>query len=197
MIPRPFVVLRAGAARASYGPPVPVPHQHGNPAMTLAPSDDARRYAVFDLSGRTLALPASSVLRFLPVPALERPPAMPPVLAGVFRLHGQVVPVLRLDRLLGLEETPIGLYTPLLLLDRGDGPLAVAAQCVHGIVAAPESHEIAEDLSFDGCALAMIPFAGRSAVVLDPTRLLTTAEERLLETFRSQAEERLAQWQAP
>ena len=165
--------------------------------MTVAQPDDAARYAVFDLSGRTLALPASAVRRFLPVPALERPPATPPTLAGVFRLHGRIVPVLRLGQLLGLGETPIGLYTPLLLLDRDDGALALAVERVHGIVAASDAQEVAEDLSFEGCALAVIPFASGTATVLDPDRLLTFAEERRLEDFRAQAEERLAQWQAP
>lgn len=164
--------------------------------MSGAQFDDPGRYVVFGLSGRTLALPAATVARFLPVPALETPPALPPVVAGLFRWHGRVVPVLRLDRLLGLAESAIGLYATLLLLERSDGPLALAVERVHGLVAA-EAQEIAEDLSFEGCALAVIPHGGGTATVLDPGRLLTLAEERRLEDFRSRAEERLAQWQAP
>jgi len=158
--------------------------------------DERGRYVVFGLSGRTLALPAAAVGRFLPLPALEAPPALPPVVAGVFRWHGRVVPVLRLDRLLGLEDSTLGLYATLLLLERDDGPLALAVDRVHGIAdAAPQ--EIAEDLSFEGCALAVIPYGAGTATLLDPGRLLTLAEERRLEDFRTQAEERLAQWQAP
>jgi len=167
--------------------------------MASALADDAARYAVFDLCGHTLALPAASVRRFLPVPALEHPPAMPPVVAGIFLWRGRVVPVLHLGRLLGLGEVPIALYTPLLLLERDDGPLALAADRVHGIVPVPaaQTSEVAEALSFEGCALATIPWAGGTATVLDPNRLLTTTEEMLLDAFRAQAEERLAQWQAP
>ena len=79
-------------------------------------ADQAARYVVFGLSGRTLALPAAAVTRFLPVPALERPPDTAPVVAGVFRWHGHVVPVLRLDRLLGLGDAPIALYATLLVI---------------------------------------------------------------------------------
>lgn len=165
-------------------------------SMSGVQFDERARYVVFGLSGRTLALPAAAVARFLPVPALETPPALPPVVAGVFRWHGRVVPVLRLDRLLGLGERAIGLYTPLLLLERDDGPLALAVDRVHGM-ADGEAQEIAEDLSFEGCALAVITHDAGSATVLDPGRLLTLAEERRLEDFRAQAEERLAQWQTP
>lgn len=165
--------------------------------MTGAQLDDPARYIVFGLSGQKLALPSSAVTRFLPVPTLDRPPAAPPVVAGVFRWHGRVVPVLRLDRLLGLAEARIGLYTTLLLLERDNGPVALAADRVLGIATTADAREIAEDLSFEGCALAVIPYAGGTAAVLDPGRLFTHAEERLLEDFRIRAEERLAQWQAP
>ncbi|WP_448187758.1 chemotaxis protein CheW [Azospirillum sp. sgz301742] len=165
--------------------------------MTGAQFDDSARYVVFGLSGHTLALPAAAVTRFLPLPALDRPPTAAPVMAGVFRWQGRVVPVLRMDRLLGLAESAIGLYTTLLLLIRDDGPLALAVERVHGIAAAPDAGEIAEDLSFEGCALAVIQHAGGTATVLDPGRLLTHVEERLLEDFRAVAEERLVQWQAP
>jgi purine-binding chemotaxis protein CheW len=165
--------------------------------MTGAQLDDSARYVVFGLSGHTLALPAAAVTRFLPVPALDHPPAAPPVVAGVFRWQGHAAPVLRVDRLLGLADSPIGLYTTLLLLNRDDGPLALAVERVHGITAADDAQEIAEELSFEGCALAVIRHAGGTATVLDPGRLLTHVEERLLDDFRALAEERLAQWQAP
>lgn len=163
--------------------------------MTIAQPDASRRYVLFGLSGQALALPAEVVTRFLPVPTLDRPPAAPPVVAGVFRWQGRVVPVLRLDRLLGLPESSIGVYSTLLLLERDDGPLALATDRAQSIVAA-EPREIAEGLSFEGCALALIDHAGGTATVLDPARLLTLSEERLLEDFRSFAEERLRQWQA-
>lgn len=165
--------------------------------MTGAQFDDSARYVVFGLSGHTLALPAASVTRFLPLPALDRPPASPRAVAGVFRWQGRVVPVLRVDRLLGLADSALSLYTTLLLVDRDDGPLALAVERVHGIVATADAQEIAEGLSFEGCALAVIPHAGGTATVIDPGRLLTHVEERLLEDFRTQTEERLAQWQAP
>lgn len=164
--------------------------------MSGAQFDGRGRYVVFGLSGRTLALPAAAVARFLPVPALEVPPALPPVVAGLLHWQDRVVPVLRLDRLLGLAESAIGLYATLLLLERDDGPLALAVNRVHGITDA-EAQEIAEELSVEGCALAVIRHGDDTATVLDPGRLLTLAEERRLDEIRTLATERHAQWQAP
>lgn len=159
--------------------------------------DDPARYVVFGLSGHCLALPAAVVTRFLAVPALERPPTSPPAVAGVFRWQRRVVPVLRLDRLLALPESPIGLYATLLVLEHAGGPLAFAADRVHGLTTTADAQAITEGLSLGGCAMAVIPYDGRSATVLAPQRLLSRAEERLVDEFRAQAEERDAQWLAP
>lgn len=157
----------------------------------------AARFAVFSVSGRLLALPAAAVRRFLPIPLLERLPAAPPVVEGVFRYRGQTVPVLRLDLLLGLPVTPAGLYAPLLLIERDGRPLALLADRVHDVapVAAGTIGATGEGLSLNGCAAGTIPYGDALAVLLAPERLLTETEDHLLAAFRALADERLARWQ--
>jgi len=156
----------------------------------------ATRHVVFSVSGRVLALPAAAVRRFLPLPRLDIPPTAPPVVAGVFRYQGQTVPVLRLDILLGLAPTSPGLYAPLLLIERDGRPLALLGDRVLDIVPAITSHLPENGLSFNGCAVGEFPFGTDSATVLEPERLLTETEGRMLAAFQAMADERLAKWQS-
>lgn len=160
----------------------------------------ASRHVVFSVSGRVLALPAAAVRRFLPLPRLDIPPTTPPVVAGCFRYQGRIVPVLRLDLLLGLEPAAPGLYAPLLLTERDGRPLALLADRVFDIVPAAVQ-ELSEGglpdsgLTFNGCAVGGFRFGAEDATVLAPERLLTETEGHLLAAFQAMAEERLAKWQ--
>jgi len=164
------------------------------------------RCVVFSVAGQALALPVESVRRFLPLPRLDRLPTAPQPVEGVFRYHGEVVPVLRLGVLLDLAaggaagggET--GLYAPLILITWQGRPTALLVDQVHGDVALPAKERLASDpsLSFNGCAAGAFPdrATGRAGTVtlLDPDRLLSEAEGRLLDAFRAAEERRLARW---
>ena len=158
----------------------------------------ATRYVVFSVSGRVLALPAAAVRRVLPLPLLDRPPTAPPVVAGLFRYQDRAVPALRLDILFGLDPAPPALYTPLLLVEWGGRPLALLAGRVFDIVpvAAPALLEAEAGLSFNGCAVGSFRYGAGNATLLDPERLLTGTEGRLLAAFQAIADDRLAKWQA-
>ncbi|MBP2291727.1 chemotaxis protein CheW [Azospirillum rugosum] len=158
----------------------------------------ATRTVVFSVSGRVLALPADAVRRVLPLPRLDSPPAAPPVVAGLFRHRDRTVPVLRFDILLGFEPAPAALYAPLLLIEREGRPLALLVDRVFDIVPVPASALLEADaaLSFNGCAVGAFPFGAGNATLLDPERLLTETEGRLLAAFQALADERAARWQA-
>lgn len=159
----------------------------------------ATRCVVFSVSGRVLALPTVDVRRVLPLPLLDRPPTAPPVVAGLFRHRGRAVPVLRLDRLLGLQQAAPDLYAPLLLLERGGRPLALLTDRVLDVVAIPAESVSAADhaLTFNGCAVASVPYRTTRATLLAAERLLTEVEGRLLADFQAIADERLAHWTPP
>ncbi|WP_434622924.1 chemotaxis protein CheW [Azospirillum sp. B2RO_4] len=161
---------------------------------------------MFSVAGRALALPVESVRRFLPLPRLDRLPTAPLPVEGVFRYQGEVVPVLRLDVLLdlaaeGAEIAEPNLYSPLFLVTWQGRPAALLADRVHGdtLVDPAERTHSDPSLTFNGCAAGAFPdrVTGRGGTVtlLDPDRLLSEAEARLLDAFRAVAERRLAQWQ--
>ncbi|MGQ9366930.1 chemotaxis protein CheW [Azospirillum sp. ST 5-10] len=157
----------------------------------------APRCVVFSVADRSLALPGDAVRRVLPMPRLETLPAMPPVLAGVMVLAGAAVPVLRLDVLFGLERREPGLYTPLLLLDRPDGALALMVDRVVEVVTVPQGGLVPVDASasFNRCVRATWVRRGEAVHLLAPDELLSAAEEARLRDLRAIAEERLAAWQ--
>ncbi|WP_413344819.1 chemotaxis protein CheW [Azospirillum sp. CT11-132] len=176
-----------------------------NPAQTVS-TPSPFRCVVFSVAGRALALPVGSVRRFLPLPRLDRLPTAPLPVEGVFRYQGEVVPVLRLDVLLDLAGEGAGaaepnLYSPLLLVTWQGRPAALLADRVHGDTAVDPAERTPSDpsLTFNGCAAGAFPdrMTGRGGTVtlLDPDRLLSEAEGRLLDAFRAVAERRLAQWQ--
>ncbi|MDQ2106370.1 chemotaxis protein CheW [Azospirillum isscasi] len=160
----------------------------------MAATASATRYVIFSVSSRTLALPAESVRRFLPLPRLDRPPAAPAAVAGLFRYQGRAVPVLRLDLLFGGEAAPPELYAPLFLTDWDGRPLALLADRVFDILPVPDAERTGTDagLTFNGCAAGTIPYRDGTATVIEPARLLTAAEGRLLAAFQAMADERLA-----
>ena len=176
-----------------------------NPAQTVSTLSPFR-CVVFSVAGRALALPVESVRRFLPLPRLDRLPTAPLPVEGVFRNPGEVVPVLRLDVLLDLAGEGAGaaepnLYSPLLLVTWQGRPAALLVDRVHGDTAVDPAERTPSDpsLTFNGCAAGAFPdrMTGRGGTVtlLDPDRLLSEAEGRLLDAFRAVAERRLAQWQ--
>lgn len=155
---------------------------------------------VFDVSGHTMALPAAAVVRVLPLPRLDRLPASPPVIAGLFRYGAALVPVLHLDVLLGLPAALPDLYRPLLLCRRPGGLVAYLCGRVTGLVTPPcltpmpQSNGAMVPLSFNRCVTGRFEHGGAACLLLDPARLLTAAEDQSLEAHRRIAEERATVW---
>lgn len=176
-----------------------------NPAHILSPPSPSR-CVVFSVAGQALALPVEAVRRFLPLPRLDRLPTAPRPVEGVFRYQGEIVPVLRLDALLDLDpgagSAPGGLYAPLILIGWRGRPTALLVDRVHGDVAVEPEDRMPSDpsLSFNGCAAAAfadrVTGRGGAVTLLDPARLLSEAEGRLLDAFRAAEERRLGQWES-
>src|SRR4029077_2630145 len=82
----------------------------------LARASEWDTLLVFHLAGQAYGLPLRSVQEVVPMTVLSRPPTLPVVLAGFLNLGGSAVPVLHLNRLLGVADFAVGLHTPLLVL---------------------------------------------------------------------------------
>jgi len=83
------------------------------------------RLVCFELRGQELALPIGDVRETLPVPPITRVFLVPPCLAGVFSLRGDIVPVIDLGLLLGLPATLAGDDSKIVVVDHAAGVVGI------------------------------------------------------------------------
>jgi purine-binding chemotaxis protein CheW len=147
---------------------------------------------VFEAAGQRFALDAARVREILPMAALSRPPALPPLLEGFLNLGGVPAPVLRLARLFRLPERAPERYTPLILL-AGEAPLALMVESVHEVTAVSPAEWVPLPAGqvVNDCALALFERGGVPAHLLAPERLLLEAEARRVAELRAAEELRL------
>lgn len=150
---------------------------------------------VFMLGRHGFALPAGSVRECLPLPLLQRRPGMPAHVAGFFSLGGQVLPVLDLASLLGLERDDTveadGLYRHLIRLDEAallvDRITLLAARV-------PAPADLHPDRWQHGCIEARLLVAGEPVALLDPGRILQEGERQRLRSLARAEARRAGGW---
>jgi chemotaxis signal transduction protein len=147
-------------------------------------------YVFFRVSSVDLALPVRDVVEILPCPVLQRTPGMASMIGGLFRLDGQSAVALRLDRLLGLDESPVGLYSPLIRLKGTPHPSALIVDEVHDVAASSATRPFAMHRSFNEAVVGQIDGGDRTWHVLDAERLLLIEEQRILAEFTTRSGER-------
>jgi chemotaxis signal transduction protein len=161
-------------------------------------SEPQRELLVFQVSGRTAAVPLADVEKITPMVQLAGTPGLPAALEGILNLAGTAIPVLRLDYLLRLPEKRPGLYSMLIVLRRvGDGQVAFLVDRVNEILSVSESGLLplgAED-SFNACAEATVPVRGQIIPLLVPARILLEKERRFLSEFQVISQKRLQDWE--
>jgi purine-binding chemotaxis protein CheW len=91
--------LEAAPAVASLAEPAAPAHHH----KQFSQLDD---YVVFALSGTDYAVPVRDVAEIGRIPSITRLPNVPDFIRGITNLRGEVVPVLSLPVLLGLQDAP-------------------------------------------------------------------------------------------
>lgn len=146
------------------------------------------------VSGRDCALPLIFVQEVVPVAALLKPPTMPRALEGFLNLAGVMHPVIRLDRVLGLPEFSLGLYTPILVLKGFPRPLAFLAESAVRVVNLPAGalHPMPSGESWNGCVRAEFSWNDAPVALLDPAKLVLLEEESTLRDFNFLAADRTA-----
>jgi purine-binding chemotaxis protein CheW len=155
------------------------------------------QYLVFHLPGTICALPIDGIQEVVALPALSRPPSLPSVLEGFLNLGGNAVPVLRLDRLFGLEEVGPGLYTPLLVLHQPEDQIALLVESVQGIVPVQPADVrlVNGGDSFNDCVEGEITLGDRVVHLLSSERLLLEKERQCLAELQAVEQERLRSMQ--
>jgi chemotaxis signal transduction protein len=149
-------------------------------------------YVFFRVSNVNLALAASAVLEILPCPVLERTPGMASLIGGLFHLDGQSAVALRLDRLLGLNESPVSLYSPLIRLRDAPHPCALITDEVQDVTVPGAVRPTGLRRSFNDAVIGEIDRAERVWHVLSPERLLLIEEQQAFAEFAERASDRIA-----
>lgn len=158
-----------------------------------APPDPTPQSALLlRTSGLDAALPLADVREVLACPTLTIGPGQPPFIAGFFALDGRAALVLRLDRLLGLPDSPDDLYAPLIHLS-GSGParLLLVDRAV-SVVPVIDPVPAGREESFNSCVTARFGHEGRLVHLLDRARLLLNAEDAAARAYCEAATKRLA-----
>lgn len=161
-----------------------------------ADGDDLHSVVIFRLGGQLFAIPVVEVREVVPYAWLARPPRMPAFVQGVLNLGGAAVPVLRLDHLLGLPPAAsIGLDASILIMRSDGAPLGLLVEHVEGVRAASAFEYTALDdhHSFQGCVSGQLHGPSGSVHLVSWRQVLLEEEERRLDQFRRDAEQRLAE----
>lgn len=159
----------------------------GTPAPALP-----RTVLLFRTGSLDAALPLDDVREVLACPELQHSPGQPPFVAGVISLDGSPALVLRLDRLLGLPDSPEDLYAPLIRLS-GPGPVRLLlVDRAEAMVPVTDAVPAFPEESFNGCVSARFDHGGRLIHILDRARLLLAAEEAAAEAYAEKVAARLA-----
>ncbi|MEX2214634.1 MAG: chemotaxis protein CheW, partial [Phycisphaeraceae bacterium] len=150
-------------------------------------------FLIFHVAERQCAISVDRVQEIMPMAALVTPPAAPPILAGFLSLGGSAIAVLRLEHLLGLEESPPRLFTSLLLL-RGINPAsAFMVPRVDQIVTIAEAviQSVPAGHSFGDCASGIFILEDQPVVILSPDHVLLEKERQCLLSFAAAEQARL------
>jgi purine-binding chemotaxis protein CheW len=130
---------------------------------------------------------------------LARPPGMPALLEGFLNYAGEILPVVRLDRLFHLGRRPPGVYSPMLVLRPAFGRLVVLVDSVRTVTTVPRASLLpVEDVSvLNGCVQAEVRLGDEVVHVLAPDRILLEQERRRMDELRDMVEQRLVDLGCP
>jgi len=177
------------------------PVSRGNDAPMTSDADRGASdagYLLFRLADRRFVLPAAVVQEILPMLPLMDAAAAPSFIQGYLDLgpNEEILPVLRLDRLLQLALPPDtrlpGLHTPIIVVRAPDGrSFGLLAERVDWLFRASADAVKAAGETFNGCVCGLLTISeGTTAALLSIENLLLTEERERLAAFTAMAEAR-------
>jgi purine-binding chemotaxis protein CheW len=178
--------------------PVYMVHGNGEDERVSEGNADLDGLITFRLCGQGFAFPVEAVREVVPIAWLATPPHMPAIVQGILNFGGTAVPVLRLDRVLGLADGQYGLDASILLMRSPIGdeatPVGLLVEHVDGVRAAAGFTVMAfsDRRSFNGCLAGELERDGVVRHLLSWERVLLTEERLWLADFQAKHRERLA-----
>jgi purine-binding chemotaxis protein CheW len=136
------------------------------------------RLCVFRLQGRGFALPVAQAVEVLPAVDYTPIPLAPPLVAGLFNLRGELIPLLRLESLFGLSPRPPGRAEQYLVTRIGENRMALWVDRVVDI--APVEVEALGDLSpVAPYVRGRLEIGGTPTLLLDLDQIVQAAEDQI------------------
>ncbi|MDA8231714.1 MAG: chemotaxis protein CheW [Magnetospirillum sp.] len=152
----------------------------------------------FRLDRLALALPVETVREVVPIARLAHPPQLPRAVHGILNLGGEAVPVLRLDRLLGLADCGYDLSASILIM-RGEPALGLLVSHVDGVRTAGDfaALPVPPERTLNGCLLGILASGTAELHLLSWNEVLMAEERRRLAEFAARAQARVDELLTP
>lgn len=149
------------------------------------------RLVAFRLEGQRYALHLLVVERVLRMVAVSPLPRAPSIVLGVVNFHGQVIPVLDLQRRFGLSSRNYGFNSTLLVARTNRRTMALPVDKILGVQEVPSENVTLPDAVLPGTGFVAGIAALSDGVLLIhdlDTFLSLDEEQRLTEAFEGKAE---------
>jgi purine-binding chemotaxis protein CheW len=142
-------------------------------------SSDQRDLMAFRLGNQTYALPIERIVRIIEMVTVTPIPQVGRMVEGVINVQGEVVLVINLRRQFGLPEVPLGLRTPIIIVQVGEQKFGLIVDEVIDVLSIAARRVVrVRDILPDG--VGEIPILEGLVHVQDGTVLVLEVEHLLL-----------------
>lgn len=146
-------------------------------------------YLIFQLRRQPFGLPLSDIKEVCSLPALHRPPGLPPLLAGFASLGDTLLPVLELAWLMDFPPQAHHIDQHLILLRRQ--PLFCLVDRVLDIATLPPAAPLQDLHTFNNWVSGTLTYQQTDCALLDSERLLLSEERQRLSSLQAMVSQRL------
>lgn len=140
----------------------------------------------FKIGSQTYALPLGPVRQIIEMITITPLPQVNPMISGVINFHGVMAPVVNMRRLLELEELPLGLHTPIILVNVSKRLVGLIVDTVIDVLELPvdqvvdPNHILLKDLGETPLLQGLIQTKTGSILMLNPEHLFKPYHTRAL-----------------
>lgn len=99
----------------------------------LPEEKDSELFLIFNLGEKTYAIPAKKIKEIVQVPALTIVEKFPEYIIGLLNLRGEIISIVDLSKLLGLERESYSTEHQVLILDCCERPLGIIVSSIHDV----------------------------------------------------------------
>lgn len=129
----------------------------------------AKQLVTFLISGREYAIDLEHVQEIIPMIAIDEMEEMPPYVLGIINLRGTTIPVVDIVQKMGASETPINIYTPIIICRTDDHFVGIVAEKMREILSAEnfEIERLADPAKGEHVIEGVVNMGDRSIFLID------------------------------